>query len=168
MPQSRGRTSKQGPRRRTPANCPEQVRRQQQLAEHLRAINAQMVANGAPCRSLRLRVQATPGYQVILFGEEGYIEAQYSTVLSLPHQGFWLVAIHPGGGRHPSTSSSSNDESSSRTSSHWSMEDSNFPTWWYFENKGSHDNNSSSIATEGLNAPTQQGAGNSPQNHGRV
>ncbi len=168
MPQSHRQTAKQGPRQCTKANRPGKIHRQQQLAKHLRAIGVRRVANGAPRRSLQLRARLTPGYQVILFKEDGYIKAQESTFLSLPHQAFRLVAIQSRGEDCPSALPNINDDSSSSTSSNCSTEGSNFPNWRYYEDKGSHNNNTSSIATEASNKANRQGAGNNLSHHGHI
>ncbi len=94
------------------------------------------------------------------------IPNQDSAFLSLPHQGFWLVATHPRWGRRPRTPPKSDDNSSSHTLSNWSMEGLNFLTWLYFENKGSHE------LLEHRNGGVKQdnlaGGGNSPPNHGCI
>ncbi len=148
MPQSRGQPSQQGKQQCTPKSSPEQIRWLQHLADQLRTIDARRVANGAPRRSLQLRAQATQGYRFILFGEEGYVKALYSTFLSLPYQGIGVVATHPRWGRRPSTLTSSDNKSILCSSSIWSTEGSNYSTWQDFENEGSPDSNSLSIFTD--------------------
>ncbi len=164
MPQSHGQPAQQGSRQRTNANRPGRSAGSSSLPSIYGPLTREGWQTACPPKP-----PTTPGYRVILLGEDGYIQAQESTFLSLPHQDFRIVAIQPRGGGHLSAPPSTNDNSSSRgVSSNWSMDGSNSPNWRYYKDKGSHDNDTTSIATEASNKMDRQGAGDNPSHHGLV
>jgi hypothetical protein len=64
----------QSPQRRSRCICcSNNARCQQQLPTHLRAVKARWVNMNEPWQSLCRHTRDLPGYQIILFGEEGYV-----------------------------------------------------------------------------------------------